>query len=94
MMDYKQTREFVICACNHLDHLVVLNAGMDEKRLDVSMDIHLSPLPWWKRISHAFWYVLGRRSRYGDFEEIMLGREQLYSISKFCDDCLKDGRLQ
>lgn len=92
-MDYKQTREYVICACNHLDHMIVLNAGMDDKRMDVSMDIHLSPLPFWQRLSHAFWYVLGRRSKYGDYEEVVLGREQMSSIMRFCDECLKDSRV-
>lgn len=93
-MEYTTTREFVVCSCNHLDHMIVLNAGIDDKRMDVSIDIHLSPLPWWKRIIHAFGYVLGKRSRYGDFEEIILNREQMYIMSKFCDECLKDDRLK
>jgi hypothetical protein len=39
---------------------------------DVFIEVHLAALPWWKRWGHAFNYVIGRKSKWGDFEEILL----------------------
>jgi hypothetical protein len=39
---------------------------------DVFIEVHLSALPFWARVKHAFNYVIGRKSKWGDFEEILL----------------------
>ena len=39
---------------------------------DLFIEVHLTPLPFWKRVRNAVGYVFGRRSRYGDFEEVVL----------------------
>jgi hypothetical protein len=38
----------------------------------VFIEVHLTPLPLWQRVKNAVRYVLGKRSKYGDFEEILL----------------------
>jgi hypothetical protein len=39
---------------------------------DLFIEVHLAPLPLLARIKNAIGYILGRRSPYGDFEEIIL----------------------
>ncbi len=56
------------CRCSSLEHMFVVSAD-DE---DFFIEIHLAPLPFWRRMGNAIRYVLGKRCKYGDFEEIML----------------------
>jgi hypothetical protein len=51
-----------------MQHSFVVSA--DEE--DVFVEVHLAPLPFWKRVRNAVRYVFGGRSKYGDFEEILL----------------------
>ena len=56
------------CMCDSLEHSFVVIA--DEEDLWIS--VHLSPLPFHRRLKHALLYLLGRRSRWGDFDEILI----------------------
>lgn len=47
---------------------------------DLFIEVHLSPLPFWQRVGNALRYILGRRSPYGDFEEIILGPEDALDL--------------
>jgi hypothetical protein len=51
-----------------MQHSFVVSA--DEE--DLFIEVHLSPLPIWGRIKNAISYVFGKRSVYGDFEEVLL----------------------
>lgn len=62
-------RTLYTCKCFSLQHTFFVCAD-DE---DLFIEVHLSPLPFWKRLGNAIRYVFGRRSPYGDFEEIILG---------------------
>lgn len=62
-------RTLYTCRCFNVEHTFFVCA--DEE--DLFIEVHLSPLPFWKRLGNAIRYVLGRRSPYGDFDEIILG---------------------
>ena len=62
-------RSLYVCKCFSLQHSFVVCA--DEE--DLFIEVHLTPLPFWRRVRNAVGYVFGRRSRYGDFEEVVLG---------------------
>ena len=47
---------------------------------DLFIEVHLAPLPLWRRLSNAVRYIVGRRSRYGDFEEIILDPEDALDL--------------
>jgi hypothetical protein len=51
-----------------MQHSFVVSA--DEE--DLFIEVHLSPLPIWGRIKNAISYIFGKRSVYGDFEEVLL----------------------
>jgi hypothetical protein len=61
-------RTLYVCKCFSLQHSFVVSAD-DE---DLFIEVHLTPLPFWQRVRNAVGYVFGRRSRYGDFEEVLL----------------------
>lgn len=61
-------RTLYLCRCGSLQHSFVVTADLT----DVMLEVHLSPLPFWQRVGNAIRYVFGGRSKYGDFEEILL----------------------
>jgi hypothetical protein len=61
-------RTLFTCRCYSIEHSFVVSS--DEE--DVFIEVHLSSLPFWKRVRHAVRYILGRKSKWGDFEEILL----------------------
>jgi len=61
-------RTLFTCRCGSLEHMFVVSA--DEE--DAFIEVHLAPAPWHKRIVRALKYIFGHRSRYGNFEEILL----------------------
>jgi hypothetical protein len=65
-MEMKRT--LFTCRCYSIEHSFVVSAD-DE---DLFIEVHLAALPFWTRVKHAFNYVIGRKSKWGDFEEILL----------------------
>lgn len=64
-------RTLYSCRCGSLEHIFIVSA--DES--DAFIEIHLAPLPIWQRIWNAVRYAFGHRSKYGDFQEILLSPE-------------------
>lgn len=81
-------KEFVLCSCNHADHLLIINYNEEKDYADCSIEIHLSPLPFFQRLIRAFKYVFGYRSRYGDYEEMVIDRERALKIKNFLDNAI------
>ena len=69
-------RTLYTCKCFSLEHSLFICA--DEE--DLFVEVHLAPLPFWRRVGNAVRYILGRRSPYGDFEEIILGPEDALDL--------------
>jgi len=61
-------RTLYTCACSSLEHMFVVSADED----DAFIEVHLAPAPWHTRIVRALKYIFGHRSRYGNFDEILL----------------------
>ena len=47
---------------------------------DLFIEVHLAPLPFWRRVRQAVKYVLGHRSKWGDFDEIVLTPDVALSL--------------
>lgn len=67
-----------VCECNSYEHILIVSS--DEEFCYIS--IHLAPLPILKRIWNGISYIFGKRSDYGNFEEIILGPEKLNELIK------------
>jgi hypothetical protein len=69
-------RTLFVCQCYSIEHSFVISA--DEE--DVFIEIHLASAPFWTRVKNAVRYVLGRKSKWGDFEEILLSPGQAFDL--------------
>lgn len=70
--------KFFLCECTSFDHLFSVNC--DDQ--DCYIAVHLSPKSFFQRVIGAFKYIFGFRSRYGDFEEIMIKKEDAKEIAE------------
>ena len=69
-------RTLFVCRCYSIEHSFVVSSDED----DVFIEVHLAALPIWSRIVHAVRYVFGKKSKWGDFEEILLSPEQALDL--------------
>lgn len=78
----KDQTELFVCECSHHDHIAIAEifdwSDDGEERpehLDFNLAYHLAPKPLFQRIKNAVRYVVGIRSSYGDFDEMLLSIE-------------------
>lgn len=69
-------RTLFVCQCFSIEHTFFVSAD-DE---DLFIEVHLSSAPLWQRVKNAVRYVLGRKSTWGDFEEILLTPSQALDL--------------
>lgn len=71
-----KAEDFFICECGSLEHFLVFSYEPDHDDY-VYVSIHLSELPFWKRLKLGILYILGHKSKYGNFEEVVLSKQKL-----------------
>ena len=72
--------EILICACHSTEHQIVIQKDKEDKVLYCS--IHLSPLPWYKRIVNGVKYIFGYRCKYGDFDEFLFDKKHITKLNQ------------
>lgn len=71
--------EWIVCECGSLEHFIQISYESDYDDY-VYLSIHLSELPLLQRIKLGIQYILGRKSKYGNFEEIVLNKTKLKEV--------------
>jgi len=79
----KDKAEIMVCQCSSTEHQVVYYHNQSDN--EVYMHIHLSSRPWWKRIWPAVKYLFGHKSRYGNWDEFILGPEHVGQLRELAD---------
>lgn len=74
-----KSEEWFVCECGSLEHFMQISYEPDLDEY-VYLTIHLSELPLLQRIKLGIQYILGRKSRYGNFEEIVLSKKKLKQV--------------
>lgn len=74
-----RSEEWIVCECGSLEHFLQISYEPDENEF-VYVTIHLSELPFLQRLKLAVLYILGRKSKYGNFEEILLNKSKLKNL--------------
>lgn len=69
-------RTLFLCRCFSIEHSFVVSA--DEE--DLFIEVHLAAAPFWTRVKNAVRYVLGYKSKWGDFEEVLLSPDQALDL--------------
>ena len=82
-------RTLFTCRCGSIEHIFVITAD-DE---DMYIEVHLAPLPLWQRVRQAIKYVFGYRSKWGDFDEILLDPTQALQLGDLIVDWAKGGDM-
>lgn len=82
-VESKMQRETLICQCNSIEHQISFN-WIEDKELEgeVYMEIHLAKLSFWDRLKHGVKYIFGYRCRYGDFDEVILKKEDVHKLER------------
>ena len=66
----------VRCACHDLEHSLYITQEIDTEDnplyIEIFLSVHLAACSFWHRIRNAWLYIIGRRSRFGDFEEFVI----------------------
>ena len=76
------------CVCLTPEHTISFSCWDDDgdgdggKELSVQVWL-LSSRTFWGRLLHAIRYIYGYKSRYGPFEETLVGDEQLEALTSF-----------
>lgn len=84
-------KELIVCDCGDIDHQMVLFHYKDEDFMEeyIIVNIHLADsLSLWERIKYALLYIVGKRSIYGAFGEILLTHKQVEELKLICDKFL------
>ena len=72
-MKEKEVIKLFMCQCGSTEHVVIAQYWPDDD--DVYLSVHLAPLSFWQRMKNGIKYIFGYRSKYGDFDEIILKHE-------------------
>lgn len=78
-------REVLICQCESLEHQVTFSYLEGDKDGDVYMEVHLAPLGFWQRVVNGIKYIFGHRSKYGDFDEMIIKKEDVWKLEKIVE---------
>lgn len=73
--------DLIICECHSTDHQIIFL--YDDEWDRIFMHIHISPnRGFWKRLWFGLKYAFGYRSKFGEFDEIVLKPEDVYKFQK------------
>jgi hypothetical protein len=74
----------LLCDCSSDEHQMIVRWDNDDKEVYVS--IHLANCKgFWKRLWAGLKYAFGHKSRYGEFDEIILRKEDADNLQKVVD---------
>jgi hypothetical protein len=83
-------KKIVLCSCNSTEHQILFLKFEDEPET-VYMQIHLSGnKSILGRIGRAIKYVFGYKSRFGDWDDFILEKEQLAEMRQALTNVLTD----
>ena len=79
------------CACHLNEHEIdFLYWVNDREEEEMYISPHLYPHPFWQRLWLGIKYILGYRSRYGDYAGLVLWKQDIEELRAFLDCYLLD----
>jgi hypothetical protein len=74
--------EILICQCHSLEHQATFSWIGNDEDGDVYMEVHLAPLGFWQRVVNGIKYIFGHRSKYGDFDDMIIKKEDAWKLER------------
>jgi len=68
----------LICDCSNAEHQLIFRSN--EEDLEVYVSVHLTPQSFLNRIRKGIAYIFGHRSRYGEFQEVILSKKHVSKL--------------
>ena len=81
-------QQLYICECYSPEHQMIFHPTDPNEERTIFVHVHLVKRPFWYRLKYVLKYIFGYQSRYGAFDEMILGPEhskQLLDASRFLD---------
>ena len=79
----KDKRELFICECHDLEHSFVISRIKDKEiGNELIIEIHLNKLSWYRRIWIGIKYIFGRKSKFGNYEEVIINKSDKKRLLK------------
>lgn len=74
----------LLCDCSSAEHQMIVRWDNDDNEVYVTINLpqHKS---FWRRLWHGLTYAFGHKCRYGDFEEVILRKEDASNLQKVVD---------
>lgn len=79
---YMKTKQLLICEASSSEHQIILKYFESDDQPFVYVDVHLVEMNFWDRLKHAIGYVLGYKSKFGAYDEIVLGPEHIKNLEE------------
>ena len=74
----------MLCECSSCEHQLIIRYDNNEDEVYVNM--HLANYKrFWRRLWHGLKYIFGYKSRYGEFDEVILRKEDADNLQKVVD---------
>lgn len=74
--------DLLVCECSSNEHHIIIRQfdydDIGEDTLYIS--IHLSKRRWWRRVIPGIKYIFGYGCRYGQWEEVIIGKQRLINV--------------
>lgn len=73
-------KELLLCECGSSEHQMVIRYFNNELDAFVYVDVYLTKRSFWGRLKYAIKYIFGYKSKYGAWDEIILGHKHIKSL--------------
>jgi len=86
MSKHSEDRSVFFCDCGHTEHMFIVDHhdwGHGDHEFHI-MPL-LSPKPLLQRVAYAWRYLLGKSSRHGAFDSVLLDVEDVLALRDNCD---------
>ncbi len=81
--------QVILCECSGAEHQMLIMYDKDDTDPTVYVSVHLTKKNFWDRVSYAFKYIFGYQSRFGAFDEILLGPKHISPLQAVVDHIKK-----
>lgn len=79
----------IYCDCGLSEHQFAFrDLGDDFPEKVVSLEVNLCKRPFFKRLWHGLKYIFGHQSRFGAFDEVLIGEMEAHRILLYFADFL------
>ena len=77
--------ESLICECTSVNHQVVFWLDEEDGIPMAYVHVSMSNRPFLKRLKQAWDHILGKKSKYGHFEETIISRDDIHILKSIID---------